>query len=68
MPRFFGAWHGAYTGFVQSFELQWLVYPPHMARRFSPELTALVGYAQHRLNLGNVEGQRPSVLLCDRVN
>jgi len=54
-------------GWLKPFELQWLVYPPAIARRFSPELAALVGYAQHRPNLGNVEGQCPSVLLCDDV-
>lgn len=47
--------------------MQWLVYPPAIARRFSPELAALVGYAQHRPNLGNVEGQCPSILLRDDV-
>lgn len=50
-------------GWLKPFELQWLVYPPGIARRFSPELAALVGYAQHRPNLGNVEGQCPSRLL-----
>ncbi|MBO9580173.1 MAG: phytanoyl-CoA dioxygenase family protein [Sphingobium sp.] len=54
-------------GWLKPFELQWLVYPPAVARGFSPELAALVGYAQHRPNLGNVEGQCPSVLLGDRV-
>lgn len=52
-------------GWLKPFELQWLVYPPQVARRFSPELAALVGYAQHRPNLGNVEGQCPSILLGD---
>lgn len=50
-------------GWLKPFELQWLVYPPAIARTFTPELAALVGYAQHRPNLGNVEGQDPSVLL-----
>lgn len=54
-------------GWLKPFELQWLVYPPAIARHFSPELAALVGYAQHRPNLGNVEGQCPSVLLRDDV-
>jgi hypothetical protein len=54
-------------GWLKPFELQWLVYPPHVARHFSPELAALVGYAQHRPNLGNVEGQCPSVLLGERI-
>jgi hypothetical protein len=52
-------------GWLKPFELQWLVYPPAVARHFSPELAALVGYAQHRPNLGNVEGQCPSILLRD---
>lgn len=54
-------------GWLKPFELQWLVYPPQVARHFSPELAALVGYAQHRPNLGNVEGQCPSILLGDNV-
>ena len=54
-------------GWLKPFELQWLVYPPAVARHFPPELAALVGYAQHRPNLGNVEGQCPSVLLQDAV-
>jgi ectoine hydroxylase-related dioxygenase (phytanoyl-CoA dioxygenase family) len=54
-------------GWLKPFELQWLVYPPSVARAFSPELAALVGYAQHRPNLGNVEGQCPSILLRDDV-
>ena len=54
-------------GWLKPFELQWLVYPPQVARHFRPELAALVGYAQHRPNLGNVEGQCPSILLGDAV-
>lgn len=54
-------------GWLKPFELQWLVYPPAIARDFDPELAALVGYAQHRPNLGNVEGQCPSILLRDDV-
>lgn len=54
-------------GWLKPFELQWLVYPPQIARHFSPDLAALVGYAQHRPNLGNVEGQCPSILLGDTV-
>ncbi|MCW2406077.1 ectoine hydroxylase-related dioxygenase (phytanoyl-CoA dioxygenase family) [Sphingobium sp. B1D7B] len=50
-------------GWLKPFELQWLVYPPAIAREFSPGLAALAGYAQHRPNLGNVEGQCPSILL-----
>jgi len=54
-------------GWLKPFELQWLVYPPQLARHFAPELASLVGYAQHRPNLGNVEGQCPSVLLQNQV-
>lgn len=50
-------------GWLKPFENQWLVYPPAVARQFDPELAALVGYSQHRPNLGNYEGQCPSVLL-----
>jgi ectoine hydroxylase-related dioxygenase (phytanoyl-CoA dioxygenase family) len=52
-------------GWLKPYENQWLAYPPEVARRFSPELAALVGYQQHRPNLGNFEGQCPSVLLGD---
>lgn len=51
-------------GWLKPFELQWLVYPPEVARHFDPDLAALVGYAQHRPNLGNVEGRCPSYLLA----
>jgi ectoine hydroxylase-related dioxygenase (phytanoyl-CoA dioxygenase family) len=50
-------------GWLKPYENQWLAYPPEIARSFSPELAALVGYQQHRPNLGNYEGQCPSVLL-----
>jgi ectoine hydroxylase-related dioxygenase (phytanoyl-CoA dioxygenase family) len=50
-------------GWLKPFENQWLIYPPEIARTFDPELATLVGYAQHRPNLGNVEGQCPSTLL-----
>ncbi|HEY7810905.1 MAG TPA: phytanoyl-CoA dioxygenase family protein [Allosphingosinicella sp.] len=52
-------------GWLKPYENQWLAYPPEVARRFSPELAALVGYQQHRPNLGNYEGRCPSVLLRD---
>ena len=50
-------------GWLKPYENQWLAYPPEVARTFSPELAALVGYQQHRPNLGNYEGQCPSILL-----
>lgn len=55
-------------GWLKPFELQWLVYPPEIARAFEPELAALIGYAQHRPNLGNVEGQCPSRLLFNSAD
>lgn len=54
-------------GWLKPYENQWLAYPPPVARRFTPELAALVGYAQHRPNLGNYEGVCPSILLGDDV-
>lgn len=54
-------------GWLKPYENQWLAYPPEVARHFSPELAALVGYAQHRPNLGNFEGQCPSILLKGKV-
>lgn len=56
---------GYSAGWLKPYENQWLAYPPEVARTFSPELAALVGYRQHRPNLGNYEGQCPSVLLRD---
>lgn len=50
-------------GWLKPYENQWLAYPPDIARGFSRELAALVGYRQHRPNLGNYEGRCPSVLL-----
>jgi hypothetical protein len=50
-------------GWLKPYENQWLVYPPGVARGFSPELSRLVGYQQHRPNLGNYEGRCPSILL-----
>lgn len=54
-------------GWLKPYENQWLAYPPRVARSFDPELAGLVGYRQHRPNLGNYEGVCPSVLLNDEV-
>lgn len=54
-------------GWLKPYENLWLAYPPDVARTFPPELAALAGYAQHRPNLGNYEGQCPSVLLNGAV-
>lgn len=51
-------------GWLKPYELQWLSYPPEIARRFAPDLAALVGYKIHRPNLGNYEGRCPSGLLA----
>ena len=56
---------GYSLGWLKPYENQWLAYPPEVARRFPPELAALVGYRQHRPNLGNFEGRCPSILLRD---
>lgn len=57
---------GYSLGWLKPYENQWLAYPPDVARHFSAELAALVGYRQHRPNLGNFEGQCPSVLLTGK--
>lgn len=54
-------------GWLKPYENQWLAYPPSVARNFPRELAALVGYRQHRPNLGNFEGRCPSILLGDEV-
>ena len=57
---------GYALGWLKPYENQWLAYPPEIARTFAPDLAALVGYCQHRPNLGNFEGQCPSVLLGNK--
>ncbi len=52
-------------GWLKPYENMWLTYPPEIARHFSPELRSLVGYCRHRPNLGNYDGQCPSILLDD---
>lgn len=58
---------GYSLGWLKPYENQLLAYPPAVARHFSHELAALVGYRQHRPNLGNYEGQCPSILLGDEL-
>ncbi len=58
---------GYSLGWLKPYENQWLAYPPAVAKTFPPELAALVGYRQHRPNLGNYEGQCPSILLGDHA-
>ena len=59
---------GYSLGWLKTYENQFLAYPPEVARRFAPDLAALVGYRQHRPNLGNYEGQCPSILLRESSN
>lgn len=54
---------GYSLGWLRAYENQWLAYPPAVAQSFSAALAGLVGYRQHRPNLGNYEGQCPSILL-----
>ena len=54
---------GYCLGWLKPEENQWLAYPPAIARRFSAELAALVGYQRHPPNLGWYEGLCPSLLL-----
>lgn len=56
---------GYSLGWLKPYENPWLAYPPAVARSFDPALAALVGYRQHRPNLGNYEGRCPSVLFGD---
>lgn len=58
---------GYSLGWLKPYENLWLAYPPEIARNFATELAELAGYVQHRPNLGNFEGQCPSILLQKRV-
>lgn len=49
-------------GWLKPYENMWLTYPPEIAAGFSPKLRDLVGYRRHRPNLGNYDGQCPSIL------
>lgn len=55
-------------GWLLPYENMWLTYPPEIARTFTPELARLIGYAQHRPNLNNVDGQCPSRLLSGELS
>jgi ectoine hydroxylase-related dioxygenase (phytanoyl-CoA dioxygenase family) len=54
-------------GWLKPYENMWLTYPPEIARTFPKPLQELVGYVQHKPNLGNYDGQCPSVLLGAQV-
>jgi ectoine hydroxylase-related dioxygenase (phytanoyl-CoA dioxygenase family) len=49
-------------GWLKPYENMWLTYPPEIAASFPPELRDLIGYRRHRPNLGNYDGQCPSIL------
>ncbi|HEX8621187.1 MAG TPA: phytanoyl-CoA dioxygenase family protein [Allosphingosinicella sp.] len=55
-------------GWLKPYENMWLTYPPDIARNFAPELRDLVGYRRHRPNLGNFDGQCPSILFEEGVS
>nr|WP_070152228.1 phytanoyl-CoA dioxygenase family protein [Sphingobium phenoxybenzoativorans] len=59
---------GYCLGWLKPYENPWLAYPPDIARHFPSDLAALIGYRQHRPNLGNFEGQCPSILLTGDAN
>jgi ectoine hydroxylase-related dioxygenase (phytanoyl-CoA dioxygenase family) len=50
-------------GWLKPYENPWLTYPPEIARSFPRALSELVGYRLNRPNLGNYDGNCPSVLL-----
>jgi ectoine hydroxylase-related dioxygenase (phytanoyl-CoA dioxygenase family) len=54
-------------GWLKPYENQWLAYPPSVARSFDPDLAALIGYRQHRPNLGNYEGVCPTILFEEKI-
>lgn len=56
---------GYSLGWLKAYENQFLAYPPAIAKEFDPGLRALIGYRQHRPNLGNFEGRCPSILFED---
>lgn len=49
-------------GWLKPYENPFLAYPPEIARHFPPAVRDLLGYRIHRPNLGQYEGQDPSVI------
>lgn len=49
-------------GWLKPYENPFLAYPPRIARHFPPAVRDLLGYRIHRPNLGQYEGQDPSVI------
>ncbi len=56
---------GYCAGWLRTYEEQFLAYPREVARDFPEELQRLIGYQQHRPNLGGWEGQDPIEYLRD---
>ena len=56
---------GYSLGWLRPHENPSLAYHPCVSKSFPTQLAELVGYVQHRPNLGNYEGQCPSLLLSD---
>jgi ectoine hydroxylase-related dioxygenase (phytanoyl-CoA dioxygenase family) len=55
-------------GWLKPFELNWLAYPPQIAREFDPVLAGLIGYCHHRPSIGMYDGQCPSLLLDGAID
>lgn len=54
---------GYAAGWLKPLENMFLTYPPELAATFPPALADLIGYRCHAGNLGNYDGQCPSLLL-----
>jgi ectoine hydroxylase-related dioxygenase (phytanoyl-CoA dioxygenase family) len=54
-------------GWLKPYENMSLTYPPAVAKAFPKRLQELTGYCRHRPNLGNYDGNCPSLLLADAV-
>lgn len=52
-------------GWLKPYENMSLTYPPTIAKAFPKRLQELTGYCRHRPNLGNYDGNCPSLLLGD---
>ena len=53
-------------GWLKQYENAFLSFPPEVATQFPENIRQLLGYRIHRPNLGNYEGQDPSVLFKTR--
>ena len=55
-------------GWLKPFELNWLAYPPDIARTFDPTLSGLLGYSYHRPSIGMYDGRCASIVLDGPVD